>query len=887
MKTKRFISIVLAMLMMIPIISLAGITASAASPTWKLNAVSNLTEADAKISSRVTFSGKITLTEGGFYLGTSESNMHKNAYPDKATIKSSFIDSSFLMSKYKEALKPGTKYYYKIYVIASGKTYTSPVGSFTTKPTDSAKWTLNTVTNISATDAKISSKVTFSSTRTLTEGGFYLGTSESSMHKNAYPDKNCNIKSSYFNSSFLMSKYKEVLTAGQKYYYKIYVVVNGTTYTSGIGSFTTSGNSTGKFTLTYNANGGSGAPAAQSGGNTYTISSTIPTRSGYTFIGWSLRSDAEESEYGVGAKITIGANTTLYAVWSHDNSRLQSSEIYSFSNGYSNFHADRYHITDSDFNKLTSYVEKLYGKDGASGIVSNLKTARNRKWGGSCYGMATTTILDKTGQIAFNENFDPSANTMHDVSSPKTRETTVESAINYYQIAQNISSLRVPYVEKSDANWTAYLRNLVSAAQTKDMVLFLYWFIEGGEEYGHAIVIKGYRQNSDGSHVLIAYDNRFPSRDTKVNVDKNFKTCVVDGDGKETAIAVEFLTDFMRFDYVDIDGPNNDFSNMDVTVADDNNTLNTTLQIKIEGEMTIENAESETLTISPEGEIGGTLPVFSKSMMVTSDEEGNPSTPYLLLETADSRYFNFFTKSQNYDISVCSAVSFSSVNAKGAASVTVTESEGTFVLGEGDIQYDIVMHSPISYEEIDTIGFCGTSKDGVKITYYHEEKTGFDGLNIVGKQAVPLQLTVYGEENTEYTLDNKNDDILICTHGTADGNIDARISMRGTESYDVSLLHSTGITIADMNLQYRQSATPSISVPTGDAILESVTFTSSNDNVKINSDGTLYGAKRGNAIVTCVAKCNGVTQETSFSVTVKYTWWQWLIVIFLFGWIWY
>ncbi|MBQ2963626.1 MAG: leucine-rich repeat protein [Clostridia bacterium] len=69
------------------------------------------------------------------------------------------------------------------------------------------------------------------------------------------------------------------------------------------------------YTLSYNANGGSGAPASQSGATSYTISSTQPTRSGYTFLGWSKSSSATMASYTAGDSITLTANTTLYAVW--------------------------------------------------------------------------------------------------------------------------------------------------------------------------------------------------------------------------------------------------------------------------------------------------------------------------------------------------------------------------------------------------------------------------------------------------------------------------------------------------------------------------------------------------------------------------------------------
>ncbi|MBQ6862690.1 MAG: InlB B-repeat-containing protein [Clostridia bacterium] len=69
------------------------------------------------------------------------------------------------------------------------------------------------------------------------------------------------------------------------------------------------------YTLTYNANGGSGAPGKQTGKTSYTISSTVPRRTGYIFLGWSKNSGAITASYEAGNIITLTENTTLYAVW--------------------------------------------------------------------------------------------------------------------------------------------------------------------------------------------------------------------------------------------------------------------------------------------------------------------------------------------------------------------------------------------------------------------------------------------------------------------------------------------------------------------------------------------------------------------------------------------
>ena len=78
------------------------------------------------------------------------------------------------------------------------------------------------------------------------------------------------------------------------------------------------------YYLYYDANGGSGAPPTQSSVSTtnsswtFTISSTEPTRSGYTFLGWAKSSTATSASYQPGDTISLTSSSpkaTLYAVW--------------------------------------------------------------------------------------------------------------------------------------------------------------------------------------------------------------------------------------------------------------------------------------------------------------------------------------------------------------------------------------------------------------------------------------------------------------------------------------------------------------------------------------------------------------------------------------------
>ena len=75
------------------------------------------------------------------------------------------------------------------------------------------------------------------------------------------------------------------------------------------------------YTVTYNANGGSGAPSAQTKTKdvSLTLSTTRPTREGYSFLGWATSASATSAQYQPGSTYTANANITLYAVWEELN----------------------------------------------------------------------------------------------------------------------------------------------------------------------------------------------------------------------------------------------------------------------------------------------------------------------------------------------------------------------------------------------------------------------------------------------------------------------------------------------------------------------------------------------------------------------------------------
>lgn len=110
---------------------------------------------------------------------------------------------------------------------------------------------------------------------------------------------------------------------------------NGTSYNAGA-SYTANAAATlyaqwtaNTYTVSYNANGGSGAPGNQTKtyGQTLKLQTAIPTRTNYTFLGWSTSKSATTATYAAGANFTANANTTLYAVWKKSYTKPKISSL--------------------------------------------------------------------------------------------------------------------------------------------------------------------------------------------------------------------------------------------------------------------------------------------------------------------------------------------------------------------------------------------------------------------------------------------------------------------------------------------------------------------------------------------------------------------------------
>ena len=78
------------------------------------------------------------------------------------------------------------------------------------------------------------------------------------------------------------------------------------------------------YNLVYNLNGGTGNINSTSFkvGDKVTITSTVPTKEGYKFLGWSTNKNSKEAEYVGGEQVSLtnayNNTVTLYAIWQQD-----------------------------------------------------------------------------------------------------------------------------------------------------------------------------------------------------------------------------------------------------------------------------------------------------------------------------------------------------------------------------------------------------------------------------------------------------------------------------------------------------------------------------------------------------------------------------------------
>lgn len=158
-----------------------------------------------------------------------------------------------------------------------------------------------------------------------------------------------------------------------------------------------SGGEAASYTISFDANGGTGAPSAQTKqqGVDLVLTTIQPTRSGCKFEGWSTSAQAEKPEYGSGDRFLKDADTKLYAVWSVEQSTSSfdvSRDAYAFNNSKAAFGYPSTAGKGANYPIAYDPPVKLLFGDTTAG-KNFWRVAQTQGWGGNCCGMSTTAAL--------------------------------------------------------------------------------------------------------------------------------------------------------------------------------------------------------------------------------------------------------------------------------------------------------------------------------------------------------------------------------------------------------------------------------------------------------------------------------------------------------------
>lgn len=216
------------------------------------------------------------------------------------------------------------------------------------------------------------------------------------------------------------------------------------------------------YTVTYDANGGSGAPNTQTKihDEILSISNIVPSRTGYTFQGWSTTRNGAVV-YKPSAQYIANQDVTLYAVW-----KANGYSITYNANGGSSAPSEQVKTHDIDITLSTQEpVRKNYSFLGWGTSSSSTSVAYNP---GDIYRTNANLTLYAIWQLAYTEpritNFTVER---CDVNGKLKDDGTYAKVVFNWETDKTVTSIKIEYKLTTQSVWTSIT---VSASGTKGIV---------------------------------------------------------------------------------------------------------------------------------------------------------------------------------------------------------------------------------------------------------------------------------------------------------------------------------------------------------------------------------------------------------------------------------
>lgn len=168
------------------------------------------------------------------------------------------------------------------------------------------------------------------------------------------------------------------------------------------------------------------------------------------------------------------------------------------------------------------------------------------------------------------------------------------------------------------------------------------------------------------------------------------------------------------------------------------------------------------------------------------------------------------------------------------------------------------------------------------------EGNGEAGNSMIVPSGDYVSLTATPEEDSEF-VGWYEDSVLISTDAQYSfvAKSDRKLTAKFIEVSVSGKVHS--VSVDDFSMSYKSTLTISPEIDVDLDVGYKVTYSSSDPSVAyVDDDGYVIALSTGDATITCTVSDEfGNTVTDTCNVEVKYSWWQWIIVIVLFGWIWY
>ncbi len=233
------------------------------------------------------------------------------------------------------------------------------------------------------------------------------------------------------------------------------------------------------YTVSYNGNGGTNVPTSQTKthGVDLTITSEIPSRQNYEFVGWGTSSNSTTIAYASGSIYTADADLTLYAIWKAELVDIASLgeyvEYIPNSTSYQTDTATTGHTESQTFNPSTTTLWRIISNDGtnikliSSDVINDTSSAGLSLKGNTGYTNAVTTLTNLAGAYV---NTDYAASGSYPTAITEITTAGVGLTTEYWLAATSgtsaITGYNVSYVNASGAVANALLyKKIISTTE--------------------------------------------------------------------------------------------------------------------------------------------------------------------------------------------------------------------------------------------------------------------------------------------------------------------------------------------------------------------------------------------------------------------------------------